>query len=104
MSICPKCKKIINHLREVRSGVEGCDMFWNEKGNYLDYENEEFSGDGSVLLYYCPECSEELDFNDEEAEEFLKNKDEVAEMVAKKINMNNEKFSPEKLNQIKEKK
>lgn len=85
MAICPRCNKIITHLEEVRSGVEKSEVFWNKEEKYLDWENEEFEGDGMVIQYYCPECNEELDINEDEVEQFLKNKDAVAEMVAKKI-------------------
>lgn len=99
MPICPKCKKIINYLEEVRTGYERSKMFVNEDKS-IWWEDEEFSGDDNVLEFYCPECNEELDFTEEEAHNFLRNKDEVAEMVAEKINQ----FSPDKLNQNKEKK
>ncbi len=84
MPICPNCKKIINHLQEMRTGYERCDMSVDKEG-ILYWKNEEFSGDDNLLEFYCPECSKELSFTEKEAEEFLKNKDEVAEMVLEKI-------------------
>ena len=86
MPICPKCHKKIDCLREVRSGVEKGEMFFDEEGGYIYWRNEEFESDGDVLEYYCPECDKELDFDEQEAEEFLKRKDELQEIVAEKLN------------------
>ena len=85
MVICKECGKDINHLRQVRTGVEECDIFFNKKEGYLDWGNEEFNGDGIVIIYSCPECNEELDFDDEQAEKFLKEKDVLKEIVAEKL-------------------
>ena len=91
MPICPKCKKIISHLRQCRTGYEECEMFFNKKEDWIDWKNEEFIGDGNLLEYHCPQCDRELDFSEEEAEEFLENKDELQEIIAKKIEINKSK-------------
>lgn len=86
MAVCKSCGKIINELEQVRTGVEKARFFI--KDGFYDYEGETFDSDGDFLEFRCMECGESLFDNYEEAEEFLKNKDEVAEMVAKKIEMN----------------
>ncbi|KKL12725.1 hypothetical protein LCGC14_2532850, partial [marine sediment metagenome] len=53
---------------------------------FIDWDNEKFESDGIVLQFYCPECENELDFNEEQAHNFLKDKDELSELVAEKIN------------------
>ncbi len=89
--ICPKCLKKIEYLRQVSSGIEKCDIFFNEKEGWVDWRNEEFESDGIVRIFYCPECNEELDLNDEEAEQFLEEKDELKEIVAEKMKQINDK-------------
>lgn len=84
MPICKFCNKIIEHLERKATGVEKS-RFFIENGS-ADYDDEEFESDGEFEMYMCPECSEELFDSWEQAEEFLKDKDKVAEMVAKKIN------------------
>jgi len=85
-AVCPKCKKKIEYLNQRTTGVEKCEVFFNEKENYIDWRDEEFDSDGIVLLFNCPECDNELDFGEEEAHKFLKEKDELQELVAEKIN------------------
>lgn len=82
MPICPKCKEIITYLN------------WSEPKNcFGTYDLESgYEEDGNVdisqpnITYSCPECSEEFDFDEYEAKEFLKNKDELQEIVAEKLN------------------
>ncbi len=89
--ICPKCKEKIDSLRQVSTGTEECEMFFNKKENWIDWKNEEFKSDGIVRIFYCPKCNEELDLNDEEAEEMLKERDELKELVVEKLNKIKEK-------------
>jgi hypothetical protein len=86
MPVCEFCHKKIDCLKEVRSGTEKCEVYYDEGNKSIEWENEEFSGDGEVTLYYCPLCDKELDFTEEEAHQFLKDKDELKELVADKLN------------------
>ena len=86
MGVCKNCGKVINYLRQVSSGIEKCDIFYNKKEKWIDWKNEEFESDGIVRIFYCPECNEELDFDEQQAEEFLKEEDELQQIVAEKIN------------------
>jgi len=86
MGVCKNCGKVINYLRQVSSGIEKCDIFYNKKEKLIDWKNEEFESDGIVRIFYCPECNEELDFDEQQAEEFLKEEDELQQIVAEKIN------------------
>ncbi len=85
MSICPKCKAKIDSLRQVTTGIEKCDIFFNEKEGWIDWKNEKFESDGIIRIFYCPECDEELNLDDEEAEQFLLEKDELKEIIVEKI-------------------
>lgn len=85
MSICPKCHKIITELDQVRTGIEKARFFIDKDGCY-DYDDEEFDSDGDFLEFRCWECNEVLFKDYEEAEEFLKDKDELQEIVAEKLN------------------
>ena len=89
MPICPNCKKIINELEMVRTGVEKA-RFYIE-GEFYDYEGETFDSDGDFLEFKCFECGETLFDDYDEAEQFLKDKDEVAEMVKEKLKQIKEK-------------
>ncbi len=81
--ICPKCKKQIKHIIEEVRGTKILEMF-NDKGD-IDYreKDEEFRyvDDGSI--FYCPECSEEFSYV--EAEKIVLEEDELANIVAEKI-------------------
>ena len=88
MAVCPKCKKVINELEQVRTGVEKSRFFI--KGHFGDYDSESFNSDGDYHEWICYECGETLFGDWEEATEFLKNKDELQELVAEKINMKKE--------------
>jgi len=83
MAVCPKCKAVINDLDMRRTGREDARMFI--EGDYALYDNEEFESDGEMSWYNCPECNEELFTDWDDAEKFLKEKDEFKEMVAEKI-------------------
>jgi len=66
MAICPKCKAEIDYLNNYQTG-ESHSHFDGE-----DYETEDFQADGQTNDYECPECSETLFTNEEEATKFLK--------------------------------
>ncbi len=87
MAVCPKCKQKIESLNNYESGE--MKSYLNEDGGW---EEDCFQGDGKTNDFECPECSEVLFKDEEKAIAFLKNKDELQEIMA------------EKLNQIKEKK
>lgn len=88
MAICPKCKKVINHLHLSCSGIQESTFFINEDGVVV-YEQDDFDSDGYDYDFKCSECWEVL-FNDGiEAEDFLRDKDELKEIVAEKIGGNN---------------
>ena len=84
MPICPKCKSNIDGLKNIVSGSQRYDMFLDGSGR-VHYEKVDFVGDDSVNEWWCPECSEVLFTSEEEAEKFLKDKDELKELVAEKI-------------------
>ena len=85
MAFCPKCKEKVEFLKQVTTGIEKCHIFFNEKEGWIDWSDEEFESDGVVRLFSCPKCNNELDFNDEEAIKFLKEKDELQEIVVEKL-------------------
>ena len=87
MVVCPKCHKIIERLEQVRTGVEKSNFFI-DVGGLATCDGENFESDGDFLEYRCWECSEVLFEDWDEAEEFLKNKDELQEIVAEKISQN----------------
>jgi len=84
MPICKFCGKVIKELQQRRRGIEKSRFYIDDEG-YSTYSEEDFDSDGEYYEYRCYECDEILFDNWEEAEEFLKNEDKVAEMVAKKI-------------------
>ena len=88
MAVCPRCKKVIEELILIRSGWEECDFFWNEEKGYIDWKNEEFKGDGDVLEYNCPKCSNTLFTDELEAENFIKYRDELKELIVEKLKKN----------------
>ena len=90
MAVCKFCGKIIEKLELVRTGVEKARFFINEKGLY-DYEGETFDSNGDFLEFKCLECGETLFEDYEEAEQFLKDKDELQEIVAEKLKQIKEK-------------
>lgn len=83
-AVCKFCGKIINELELVRTGVEKARFFI--KDGFYDYEGGTFDSDGDFLEFRCMECNELLFENYEEAEAFLKEKDELQELVAEKLN------------------
>ena len=89
MAVCKFCKEIIRELKQVRTGVE-TGRFFIDKNGYANYNLETFDGDGDFQEWKCYECGETLFEDWGEAEEFLKTKDELQELVAKKINKKEE--------------
>ncbi len=83
MSVCPKCKEIINFLN------------WNKPRNsFGTYDLQDgYEEDGNIdicqsdIIYSCPECLEELNFSEQEAKMFLIKKDELQEMIIEKSEM-----------------
>ena len=78
MPICPKCKEEIDDLN-FSADVESY-------GNYDGYDwNTKENGEWKDEKFYCPKCNEELAFDEEEATNFLQNKDKLTELVKEKI-------------------
>ncbi len=69
MPKCPKCGKEIDCLRNFQSGENAYD-FYVEDGD-THYELDEFQPDNNINDYECPECSETLFTDEEEARKFL---------------------------------
>lgn len=78
--ICPKCKQEINWLKAYSETKYT--LAENEQG-VLEYKRM-YDVD-YFISFECPECDEELFIQQGEAEEFLKDKDELKEIVAEKI-------------------
>ncbi len=89
MAVCPKCKQKVESLNNYSSGERKTrvSIFDGEE----EYEEEEFQANGKVNDYECPECSEVLFKDEEEAIAFLKNKDELQEIMAEKLKQIEEK-------------
>ena len=89
--ICPKCKEIIEYLSYSSCNYRGGTISIDEKGF------EEYEEDGNLdlinqdITFNCPECNEELFTDDDEAISFLKEVDELQELVVEKINKTKEK-------------
>jgi ribosomal protein S27E len=84
MAVCKFCGEIIRELEQVRTGVETSRFFIED--NFATYEEEDFESDGDFLEFRCPNCSEVLFTDWDEAEQFLKEKDELQEMMVEKLN------------------
>ncbi len=66
--ICPKCKEEIEHLNNWVSG----ERKYRFDGYTYEEEDQYSFGDGKTEDYECPECSEVLFTDEEEATKFLK--------------------------------
>lgn len=87
--ICPKCKKILDSLDRKATGIETSRFFIEaDWGGTTD--NEEFESDGNFEEYSCPECDEVLFYGWTEAEEFLRDKDKLKELIIDKIKKDKE--------------
>ncbi|KKM51280.1 hypothetical protein LCGC14_1555610 [marine sediment metagenome] len=83
---CPKCNKKIEELRYYER-VDNSLWFSVDENGEPNYEGGEIIYDGATDFdFCCPECSETLFTDEEKAIEFLKNKDELQELVKEKIN------------------
>jgi len=80
MAICPKCKEEIEHLNNYVSG-EAKYIFDGESYN----QDGDFQNNEKVNDYECPECQEVLFTDEEKAKEFLKNKDELTNIMEEKM-------------------
>lgn len=85
MSICPNCKSKIDYLNYSICRYENGGFSIDKNGveEYIEDSNS-FMNEPS-LNFNCPECDELLEFDEDEAIKFLKDKDELQELVAKKI-------------------
>ena len=82
-AICPKCKEVIDYLCYVTTESSG-GSFCLEKG-VPQYEEDYRDENGDSLIFKCPECEEELFNLRAYAIKFLRDKDELAELVAEKV-------------------
>ncbi len=80
MPICPKCKAEIKHLLAYSEVVNNFEIDIN--GEPFCFGNDNIEG---YTTFECPECNEDLNFNEEEAIIFLRDKDELQKLVAEKI-------------------
>lgn len=75
---CPKCKKELEEL-EVREEISG-GLVYSLDGFEEDMELKE-----NNFIFLCPECNEKLAYSQKEADEFLKGRDELTEIVKEKL-------------------
>ena len=86
MAVCPKCKQKIESLNNYESGE--MKSYLNEDGGW---EEDYFQGDGKTNDFECPNCQEVLFKDEEEAIEFLEDKDELTRIMEEKIEQIKEK-------------
>lgn len=79
-AVCPKCKEVVDYL------------YWNEeKHSFGTFDLKGYEEDGNSdidtpnITFSCPECEEDLEFDEEDAKDFLENKDELKQMIEKKV-------------------
>ncbi len=91
MPICPKCKENVEFLNYSSNNYDNGE-FSIDKNGFKKYDKD---GNSDLiepdLFFGCPECNEELDFDEQQAEEFLREKDELQEIVAEKLKQIKEK-------------
>ena len=86
MPICPKCKAEIDFLHSYNESKSTMEVGKDGKVYYEPlYEID------NPTSFECPECCEELFKWEGQAEEFLKNEDELQQIVKEKIEMIEEK-------------
>lgn len=87
MAICTNCKEKIEYLNYNRSKYDGGE-FSIDKDGFEEY-NEDVNSDliEPELSFNCPECDKEFDFDEDEAIKFLKEKDELQEVVNEKLKL-----------------
>lgn len=98
--ICPKCKKHIKHIIEENRGTKILEMFNND--GQIDWRDsdEDFVYDDDRPIFICPECSEEFDYD--EAESIVLEEDELANIVAEKIEKGKKTIEEEATDEAKE--
>lgn len=69
----------------VRTGIEKSYFYVDEGEEYATYDNENFEGDGITYIFRCENCREEIFYNWDDAEKFLKDRDELKELIAEKV-------------------
>ena len=82
MAICLKCKKKIEVLCSEATATTGC--FIDEKGDVI-FDESNFGDNAEINEWRCPKCEEVLALDEDEAREFMEDKDELQEIVAEKI-------------------
>lgn len=76
---CPKCKAEIDCLISPATATDNAIM--NDEGVVCYPEPPEWE----TIEWSCPECNEVLFYDIDDAEEFMKNEDELKVMLKKKI-------------------
>lgn len=82
MAICGECKERIGHLISEATATTGCVLY--EDGT-LDLNDEDLNSIIEINEWRCPECDEIVAYNEDEAREFLEEKDELKEIVVEKL-------------------
>lgn len=85
MAVCRFCNKVIEELRSEATATTNAIMT-EEGAVIIDNEDDDiFETDE----WRCPECDEIIAYNQYDAKIFLKDKDKLGEMIAKKVNQEN---------------
>ncbi len=88
MPICPNCKETINYLYAYSEVVNTFELDKNGEPFCFGQDNiEGYTG------FECPECHEKIFLEENDAIEFLKDKDELQEIMIEKLNKIKEKES-----------
>ena len=80
MPICPNCKAKIKELLAYSEVVNTFEL--DKNGEPYFYGNDQIEG---YTGFECPECHERIFDTENEAIEFLKNKDELQEIMVEKL-------------------
>lgn len=80
MALCPHCNKIITHLYSSATANSNAQIYEGEEDITYDDEPE-----WELDEWECPECGEIIASDDDEAIEFMNNKDELKKLVENKI-------------------
>ena len=81
MVICRHCKKRITHLTSEVTATAGCSL--GEDG-FITIDND-LNSIAETNEWRCPKCNGFIDYNEDEARAFIKDKDELKEIVAEKL-------------------
>ena len=87
MAKCPVCNSEIDDLKNYQSGENHYRfslLKFNNK-EVVDYELNEFQADNKINDFECPKCQAVLFTDEKEAIKFLKDEDELAEIIKEKI-------------------